>query len=59
MCRVKTFFFNFPFFFPPKISVFFNQKKEKKIRGKKIAAARVAIISATSWTGNNVFLRVA
>ena len=51
-------FFSFCNFF----HLFFRKKKDiflpKKRRGKKdIAAAQLATISATRWTGNNIFFK--
>ena len=43
-----SFFFQFSIFFPINIQHFSHTKK--------IAAARVAIISATRWTGNKYFV---
>ena len=52
-------FFSFcHFFFFLKISTFSYQKQTN--RGiKDFAAARLATVSATRWTGNKLFLRVA
>ena len=57
-----TFFFSFCHFtFFWVILIFSYKKKKKEERGnkKEIAAARLATISATRWTGNKLFLRVA
>ena len=53
MCRLGTFKFVWV-----KMSVNFLQKKTEK-EEKIIAAAQLAMILATRWTGNKTFLRVA
>ena len=50
------FFFILPFIFG---STFSYQKKKKNGKKKDFVAARLATISATRWTGNKLFLRVA
>ena len=55
----ELFFFILPFFFVfVKIHHFLTQKKQKP-KKKDFAAARLATISATRYTGNKLFLRVA
>ena len=61
-----NYFFNFQhfffLFFLSKLLVLFLQKKKRekdKKKKKYFAFAQVAIISATRWTGNKLFLRVA
>ena len=41
-----------------KFQHFLTRKKTKNGRGGDFAAARLATISATRWTGNKLFLRV-
>ena len=53
-------FFFFFFFFQIYFLLFSYQKtKENNGKIKDFAAARLATIAATRWTGNNLFLRVA
>ena len=55
---VSGLFFQFSiFFFPQKKFQFFSYKKRKKDKKRETAAARVAIISATCWTGNKLFFK--
>ena len=55
--RLETFFFHFCkiIFFFLKVDNIFLQKKKLKRKKKKIAAARLAFILATRWTGNTIF----
>ena len=54
--RLETSFFSFlqKTFFPPKNGQYFPTNKTKKVE-KKIAAARLASILVTRWTGNRLF----
>ena len=53
-----NFFSNFQFFSPQKMSVLLlPKKKKKKEKKKEIGATKVAIISATRWTGNKLFFK--
>ena len=51
-----NFFFHFGNFVFPKMDNIFLPKKIKKDGKKKIAAARLPIITATRWTGNRLFV---
>ena len=52
-----NFFLIFDYFPLPKFQFFSYPKKRKKVEKKEFAAARVAIILATRWTGNTFFFK--
>ena len=54
-----TFFFHFAlfFFFVSRFHHFLTKKKKKKKEKKDFAAARLATISATRYTGNRLFFK--